>query len=126
MLELPCDPVNRVDLVIVYVFSRFFHNVTHDKEQLKQTDVRLISATQDVPEGPHGGDEIFICPRSIRARSHQSPPILIDGPQIDENPETPQPFIAPAVMPEMNCRCRTTKSRTGMTLTRIDAAAMPV
>ena len=57
MLEFAGNPVNRIDLVIVYAFSRFFRNVTqylHYKEQLKQAGVRLISATQDIPEGPHG------------------------------------------------------------------------
>jgi len=57
MLQFACDPANRIDLVIVYAFSRFFRNVTqylHYKEKLKDAGVRLISATQDIPEGPHG------------------------------------------------------------------------
>ncbi len=57
MLEFACDPANDIDLVIVYAFSRFFRNVTQYlqyKEKLKQAGVRLISATQDIPEGPHG------------------------------------------------------------------------
>lgn len=57
MLEFACDPANRIDLVIVYAFSRFFRNVTQYlqyKEKLKEAGVRLISATQDIPEGPHG------------------------------------------------------------------------
>jgi site-specific DNA recombinase len=57
MLEFACDPSNGIDLVIVYAFSRFYRNVTQYlqyKEQLKQAGVRLISATQDISEGPHG------------------------------------------------------------------------
>lgn len=57
MLEFACDPANQIGLVIVYSFSRFFRNVTQYlqyKEKLKQAGVRLISATQDIPEGPHG------------------------------------------------------------------------
>lgn len=57
MLEFACDPVNRIDFVIVYAFSRFFRNVTQYlqyKEKLKQAGVRLISATEDIPQGPHG------------------------------------------------------------------------
>ncbi len=57
MLEFACNSSNGIDLVIVYAFSRFFRNVTQYlqyKEQLKQAGVRLISATQDIPEGPHG------------------------------------------------------------------------
>lgn len=57
MLEFACDPANRIDLVIVYAFSRFFRNVTQYlqyKEKLKEAGVRLVSATQDIPEGPHG------------------------------------------------------------------------
>ncbi|MGV3575229.1 MAG: recombinase family protein [Devosia sp.] len=57
MIEFACDPTNQIDLVIVYAFSRFFRNATQYlqyKEQLKQAGVRLISATQDIPDGPHG------------------------------------------------------------------------
>ncbi len=57
MLEFACDRTNSIDLVIVYSFSRFFRNVgqyLHYKEQLKRAGVRLISTTQDIPEGPHG------------------------------------------------------------------------
>lgn len=57
MLDFACDPANQIDLVIVYAFSRFFRNVTQYlqyKEKLKDAGVRLISATQDIPEGPHG------------------------------------------------------------------------
>ncbi len=57
MLEFACDPANRIDFVIVYAFSRFFRNVTQYlqyKQKLKEAGVRLISATQDIPEGPHG------------------------------------------------------------------------
>lgn len=57
MLEFACDRSNGIDLVVVYAFSRFFRNATQYlqyKEQLKQAGVRLISATQDIPEGPHG------------------------------------------------------------------------
>lgn len=57
MLEFACNPANNIDLVIVYAFSRFFRNVTQYlqyKEKLKDAGVRLISATQDIPEGPHG------------------------------------------------------------------------
>src|SRR5690606_23347276 len=57
MLEFACAPANRIDLVIVYAFSRFCRNVPQYlqyKEKLKEAGVRLISATQDIPEGPHG------------------------------------------------------------------------
>ncbi|MBJ3786851.1 recombinase family protein [Devosia sediminis] len=57
MLEYACDPANRIDLVIVYAFSRFFRNARqylNYKERLKEAGVRLVSATQDIPEGPHG------------------------------------------------------------------------
>jgi len=57
MLEFACNPANGVDMVIVYAFSRFFRNATqylHYKDLLKQAGVRLVSATQDIPEGAHG------------------------------------------------------------------------
>lgn len=57
MLEFACNPANQIDLVIVFACSRFFRNVTQYlqyKEKLKEAGVRLISATQDIPEGPHG------------------------------------------------------------------------
>lgn len=57
MLEFACDPRNQIDLVIVYALSRFFRNATQYlqyKSKLKEAGVRLISATQEIPEGPHG------------------------------------------------------------------------
>lgn len=57
MLDFACNRANDVDLVIVYSFSRFFRNATQYlqyKDLLKQAGVRLVSATQDIPEGAHG------------------------------------------------------------------------
>ena len=60
----PCNTVayaldrsNIVDLVVVYNFSRYFRNVSQYlqyRETLKNAGVRLISATQDVPDGATG------------------------------------------------------------------------
>ena len=57
LISYVCDPANAVDLVVVYSFSRFFRNASqylHYKDMLKAADVRLVSATQDIPEGPNG------------------------------------------------------------------------
>ena len=52
MVALALDRANAVD--VVYSFSRYVRNVTaylHYGSPLRDTGVRLISATQDVPEG---------------------------------------------------------------------------
>jgi DNA invertase Pin-like site-specific DNA recombinase len=57
MVRFACDPANGIGLVVVYAFSRFFRNVAEYlryKNILKDSGVRLVSATQDLPEGPHG------------------------------------------------------------------------
>ncbi len=57
MIAFALDRRNAVDLVVVYNFSRYFRNVTQYlqyRTTLKDAGVRLISATQDVPEGPTG------------------------------------------------------------------------
>ncbi len=57
MIAFALDRANAVDLVVVYNFSRYFRNVTqylHYRATLKDAGVRLISATQDVPEGATG------------------------------------------------------------------------
>ncbi len=57
MVKFACDPMNGIKLVIVYNFSRFFRNVTaylKYREIFEQAGVKLVSATQDIPEGPAG------------------------------------------------------------------------
>ncbi|MDX7951265.1 recombinase family protein [Lichenihabitans sp. Uapishka_5] len=57
MIAFALDRANAVDVVIVYNFSRYFRNVAsylQYRTLLKNAGVRLISATQDVPEGATG------------------------------------------------------------------------
>ncbi len=57
LVRFACDPDNGVKLVIVYNFSRFFRNVTaytKYRDIFEQAGVRLVSATQDIPEGITG------------------------------------------------------------------------
>ena len=57
MIEFAEDPNNRIELVVVYSMSRFFRNVRHFlnyKERLNAAGVKLISATQEIPDGPTG------------------------------------------------------------------------
>ena len=54
MVAFALDRANAIDVVIVYNFSRSFRNVAaylQYRTLLKNAGVRLISATQDVPEG---------------------------------------------------------------------------
>ena len=58
MIKFACAPENRIKSVIVYNFSRYFRNVEEYlkyKRMLKESGVRLVSATQDIPEG-HAGE----------------------------------------------------------------------
>lgn len=77
MVAYVCDPTNAIDLVVVYSFSRFFRNVAqylHYKHLLKEAGVRLVSATQDIPEGPqwraHGNHSRRVRRPSERGQRH--------------------------------------------------------
>jgi site-specific DNA recombinase len=57
MMAFAMDPANGIDLVVVYSLSRFFRNTQQYleyKNLLKTAGVRLVSASQEIPEGPHG------------------------------------------------------------------------
>ena len=57
MIKFACDAANNIQFVCVYNFSRYFRDVDqylHYKKILKNAGVRLVSATQDIPEGPVG------------------------------------------------------------------------
>jgi site-specific DNA recombinase len=57
MVKFACNPTNAVKLVLVYNFSRFFRNVTaylKYRDLFEQAGVKLLSATQDIPEGAAG------------------------------------------------------------------------
>jgi site-specific DNA recombinase len=57
MIQFACAPENAIRYVIVYNFSRYFRNVEEYlkyKRMLKAAGVRLVSASQDIPEGPAG------------------------------------------------------------------------
>ena len=57
LIKYACDPANCVKLVVVYNFSRFFRNPTSYlkyREMFETSGIRLLSATQDIPEGIAG------------------------------------------------------------------------
>lgn len=57
MITFACDPANNVKVVSVYSFSRYFRDVgeyLRYKKILNAAGVKLLSATQDIPEGPAG------------------------------------------------------------------------
>lgn len=57
MIAFACDPKNNIRAVVVYNFSRYFRNARmylHYKDILKAAGVRLLSATQEIPEGAAG------------------------------------------------------------------------
>jgi site-specific DNA recombinase len=57
LVKFACDPANGIKLVIVYNFSRFFRNVTaylKYRDIFERAGIKLLSATQDIPEGPAG------------------------------------------------------------------------
>ena len=83
MIEFVEDPNNRIELVIVYSMSRFFRNIRHYlnyKERLTSVGMKLIAATQEIPDGPTGAlMETIIaavdghqsdCQRRYRPRRH--------------------------------------------------------
>lgn len=58
MIKFACAPENGIRNVIVYNFSRYVRNTEEYlkyKRLLKESGVRLVSATQDIPEG-HAGE----------------------------------------------------------------------
>jgi DNA invertase Pin-like site-specific DNA recombinase len=55
MIAFACDPRNNIRTVAVYNFSRYFRNprlYLEYKGRLQAAGVKLLSATQDIPEGP--------------------------------------------------------------------------
>ena len=57
MIHFACDPTNNIRYVVVYNFSRYFRNPSQYlryKDQLNQAGVRLVSATQEIPDSPAG------------------------------------------------------------------------
>ena len=57
MYRFATDPNNKIDFVIVYNFSRFFRNVTdycNYRRKFREAGVRLISATQEIPDDRNG------------------------------------------------------------------------
>ena len=57
LIEYAEDSSNRIDMVVFYSMSRYFRNVRHYlnyKERLRVAGVRLLFATQEIPEGPAG------------------------------------------------------------------------
>ena len=57
MIAFACDPKNGIRAVVVYNFSRYFRNARmylHYKHILKAAGVRLLSATQEIPDGAAG------------------------------------------------------------------------
>lgn len=58
MLEFACNPANRVDLVIVYAFSRFFRNVASNPTRNIPRGGSLLSGN---PGSLLGGNQHSIC-----------------------------------------------------------------
>lgn len=57
MIRFVRDPGNQVDLVIGYAFSRLFRRAIdflNYREELELEGIKLVSATQFIPEGPNG------------------------------------------------------------------------
>jgi site-specific DNA recombinase len=57
MIKFACDTTNNIKYVCVYNFSRYFRHVDQYlqyKKLLNNAGVKLVSATQDIPEGPIG------------------------------------------------------------------------
>lgn len=57
MIRFVRDPANQVDLVIGYSLSRLFRRLTdfvNYREELEREGIRLLSATQSIPDGPNG------------------------------------------------------------------------
>lgn len=57
MVAFACEPKNDIGAVVVYNFSRYFRNprlYLEYKERLQAAGVKLLSATQDIPDGPAG------------------------------------------------------------------------
>ena len=57
MFKYATDPANNIQVVIVYNFSRFFRNLAdyvHYRRLFNEAGVKLVSATQEIPDGPAG------------------------------------------------------------------------